>query len=305
MPRMPVSTSSTCGGELPARAGAATTSTPKPSSERNVLPMPATSTFTSAPPARRAGSSGTGRARSAARRPGRRRPRPRRARRRPHRAPPRARWPQAPSRNRSCTSPPRPGRSTTRLPFATGVVPTSTESVSGSTASSCSHHGGRSGGCSAGLSAPIGRSDRIAPCRRSRISGGIASTASMIPAARGSVARASAFSVVGQRERAQREDLVVLQPVEEVDRALRGELRVVVQDDRRRQQQVGRGRAARRAPARCARTCNRRRTAAAHRGGSVSRDPRPGLARRARCARRSATCAAPPRAAPPAGTRRR
>ena len=35
---------------------------------------------------------------------------------------------------------------------------------------------------------------RIAPCRRSQISGGIASTASTTAAARGSVARASAFS---------------------------------------------------------------------------------------------------------------
>ncbi len=139
------------------------------------------------------------------------------------------------------------GRSSTRLPLATGVPPTRTESVSGSTEASAPgpttarrsrrrRRPGRRGRRRrrAGAAAAM----RIAPCRRSQISGGIASTASTTAAARGSVARASRLLLVGEHQRAQAEDLVDLGAVEQVRRALRGELRVVGEDDRRRQQQV-------------------------------------------------------------------
>ena len=181
-----------------------------------------------APRARRGGSSGTGRARAAAPRPGRRRPTRRRA----------------PPPSTSCThrlhGGAHAGRGTRswasaaaagpqhapRLPLATGTPPTSTESVSGSTEVSApgSHHGSRlrrrdvrgAVGAETGMS-PVpgrdaGRSDADRPvqpfqdlrrhARRPR---------RRSPAARGSVARASAFSVVGQHQRAQGEDLVVLQ----------------------------------------------------------------------------------------------
>ena len=88
--------------------------------------------------------------------------------------------------------------------------------------------------------APAGaeRRYRIAPCIRSSISGGMSSSRSISSAARLSVARACALLGVGQRQRAQRQDLVDLGRVEQVARALGRHLRVVVQDDRRGQHQV-------------------------------------------------------------------
>ena len=117
----------------------------------------------------------------------------------------------------------------------------------------------------------------------------------MIAAARGSVARASRFSSSVSVRVAQREDLVDLGGVEQVARALRGDLRVVVEDDRRRQHTsrgpssptstgqvcvvvAGLGAAARPTPAgRAARRTRRRSTA------------------EQRCARRPASGAAPRR----------
>ena len=162
------------------------------------------------------------------------------------------------SRNMSWASARRdPGRRITRLPRATRWPAMSTESVPGDTDASASgsHQGtdgsyGRraerlgsgtkasrpkaSGSAAAGRRSPeaTGRSDRIVPCSRSMVGASIASTRSISAAARGSVARAAAFSCVGERERAQGEDLVDLGAVVELARALRRELRVVGQDDR-------------------------------------------------------------------------
>ena len=57
--------------------------------------------------------------------------------------------------------------------------------------------------------------------------------------ARARVAHGLPLLLLGQREDAQREDLVDLRGIEEVPWALRGDLRMVVQDDRRREHGVG------------------------------------------------------------------
>ena len=83
----------------------------------------------------------------------------------------------------------------------------------------------------------------MAPCSRSKISGGMSSTRSTMAAARASVARASRFSSSVRVSDPQGQDLVDLGRVEQVARALGGHLGVVVQDDRRRQHDgVGVGR---------------------------------------------------------------
>jgi hypothetical protein len=101
----------------------------------------------------------------------------------------------------SCASARRaPGRSRTRLPRAIGRPPIVTLSVSGDTEASASgsHQGAVSpasvstGGSAAGRGDPPG--NRSVPCRRARTCGSIESTRSSSAAARGSVARASAFS---------------------------------------------------------------------------------------------------------------
>src|SRR5207245_9400715 len=58
-------------------------------------------------------------------------------------------------------------------------------------------------------------------------------------ATRAGVALGLALLLLGEREDAQREDLVDLRGVEEVARTLRGDLRMVVQDDGRRQHRFG------------------------------------------------------------------
>ena len=76
--------------------------------------------------------------------------------------------------------------------------------------------------------------------------------------------------VVGQRQHAQREDLVDLGRVEQVARALGRDRRVVVQDDRRRQHDVGARPRRRSAPGTCRRSCTMRPRRARRSGGSSS-----------------------------------
>ena len=94
----------------------------------------------------------------------------------------------------------------------------------------------RSGGGRRGPDRPDGPvqplEDLRAACRRHR---------STMAAARASVPRASSLLLVGQREHPEGQDLVDLGGVAQVARALGGDLRVVVEDDRRRQHHVVRG----------------------------------------------------------------
>ncbi len=208
MPRMPKSPTLTPSGSVRAASDVAT-STPKPSSPRKMLPIPATSTrrVTGRLPDRR---SRPLRLRGRAVRPrlGRRRgsalaiPAPRLAGSSSMLT---ATWSSPstslntpvtvaarPAKNRSWASARRDGRRRTREPLPTLTPATERVSVHGSTEASTlgSHHGRGSPSGSVAL----GCTARTAPCSRAHISSGMLSQRSMMAAARGSVARASAFS---------------------------------------------------------------------------------------------------------------
>ena len=168
-----------------------------------------------------------------------------------------ARWPRRPRRNVSCASLPGPGmRITGAAARHRSRRPPARRRMSGSTDASApgSHHGvpgvTRVGTVVRRRGRPPGRT---VPCSRSNIAGPMASSASRMSGRPRVGGPRLALLVVGEGERAQAEDLVVLGAVEEVGRALRGELRVVVEDDRRREQQPSAALGARPAPASCAR----------------------------------------------------
>ena len=97
---------------------------------------------------------------------------------------------------------------------------------------------------------------------------------SMISAARGSVARASAFSASVMVSTRRVEDLVDLGRVEQRPGALRGHLRVVVQDDRGDQDHVGRpGRSGQHGPAAVLPALRRGRLRPASGGSSSETNP--------------------------------
>ena len=123
----------------------------------------------------------------------------------------------------------------------------------------------------------------MAPCSRISCSAGSASVRSRMRRARSSDSPHLALLLVGQRQDPQRQDLVDLGAVEQVARALGRDLRVVVEDDRRRQH-----------------ACRARRLAHQHRpgadvlaaGGQLARAPRADrAARRTRRRSRRIVCA--------------
>ncbi len=151
---------------------------------------------------------------------------------------------------------------------------------------------------------PAGRIERIAPCSRSMISGGIASTASMIPAARGSVARASAFSSsVSTSVRRVRissfsspsNRLIVLSGA-----SCGWSARMIGDESSRSARSAG--------PASTGQVCSLTHSfvnGSAHRGGSVSDRNAPAAGGEQRVRGDQRACAAPPRAGRPARSRRR
>ena len=206
------------------------TSTPKPSSPRKMLPMPATSTrrltvrlATAAARPRRGGRRGSGPAASSASVAGSSSTVTATC------SSPSTSWntpatvAAMPARNMSCASARRDGRSRTHVPVPTSTPSISTVSVHGSTAASTagSHHG--SGGSSAAGSPRSGgdRARRIVPCRRAHtLRRHVVAAIDDRGGARVGAARLGLL-LVGQREHAQREDLVDLGRVVEVAVALR------------------------------------------------------------------------------------
>ena len=128
------------------------------------------------------------------------------------------------------------------------------------------------------------RRPRTAPCSFAQCSGGSASVRSRICTR--ALVRASRFALllVGQRQDAQREDLVDLGAVEEVAGALRGNLRVVVEDDRRREHAVVAALRRRPAPARRRRSRTPAAMSRRSSGGSRSETRSPPVTRSTTCA---------------------
>ena len=158
-----------------------------------------------------------------------------------------------------------------RVPLPTSTPAIDTQSVQGSTrrrrrgSRPGSHHGTRLAGAQARTERRH-RAVQRAPTSRARM----ASQRSMM--ARGARVGGAglALLVVGQRQHAQREDLVDLGGVEHVARALGRDRRVVVEDDRRRQHQSRRRPRRRPAPGRCRCCAQRRPPRRANSGGSSS-----------------------------------
>ena len=113
---------------------------------------------------------------------------------------------------------------------------------------------------------------RSTPCRSRSVSGVIWSQRSMMAAARGSVARASAFSASVIVITRRRQDLVDLGGVEQRTGALLGDLRVVVEDDRRAQHHVVRSAGAHQHREAAVAACSAPPAPAAASGGLEQRD---------------------------------